>query len=127
MSYVFTAAFALSILVACTKKETRKEEEYVLYGKWEIGPNNDNILEFLNKNGRNTLRYYDAHFVTGIYTEREYKYIKGMLSVQMYPSENFTQISSFALQQQNTEFSVKANELYPLLSSTATLIYHKIP
>ena len=63
----------------------------------------------------------------GIYTEREYKYINGVLSVQMYPSENFTQISSFALQQQNTEFSVKANELYPLLSSTATLIYHKIP
>jgi hypothetical protein len=127
MRLVIIAVFSLVVLNACSKKESRNPEEYVLYGKWEIGPNDGDTIEFLNKSGRNILRYYDAHFITGIYMEREYRYVNGALSIRMYPSENFTPIGSFTLRQQNREFSVMANELYPLLSSTATLIYNKIP
>jgi hypothetical protein len=119
-------AIALSLLIACSKKETRNSEEYVLYGKWEMGHNDADTLEFLNKSGQSILRYYDAHFINGIYMEREYRYINGMLSIRMYPSEDFTAAPSFILKQLN-EFSIEGNELYPLLSSTATLVYKKVP
>lgn len=127
MRSVFIAAFALALLTACSKKENSSPEEYLLYGKWAIGSHDGDTLQFLSNGGRNILRYLDARFITGIYMEREYKYVNGMLSIQMYPSEDFTQISSFTLRQQDSEFSVAANELYPLISSNATLIYNKIP
>ena len=127
MRLLIIAAFALNILTACSKNESRNPEEHVLYGKWEMGPGNGDTIEFLNSNGRNILRFYDARFITGIYAEREYKYVNGELSIQMYPSQAFTPITSFTWKQGSSEFNVMSNELYPLSSSMVTLIYNKIP
>jgi hypothetical protein len=113
--------------MACSKKESRNPQEYILYGKWQMGSGDADTLEFLNKAGKNILRYYDARFITGIYTEREYRYINGMLNLRMYPSQDFTPVTSFALTSQNNQFSVMANELYPLYSSTVTITYTRIP
>ena len=127
MRYVLIATIAMCLFAACSKKESVNPQKQVLYGKWAMGPGDGDTLEFLSKNGRNFLRYLDAHFITGIYMEREYMYVNGVLSIQMYPSEDFTQIPSFTLRQQDDEFCVMANELYPQISSTVTLIYRKIP
>ena len=126
MRHLVVIALVLSMLTACSKNKS-KAEENVLYGKWEMGPADGDTIEFLNNNGRNIMRFYDARFITGIYTEREYMYVNGELSVQMYPSQAFIPITSFTLKQGNNEFTVMSNELYPLLSSAATLIYDKIP
>ena len=117
MRHLVVSALALSMLTACSKNKS-KPEENVLDG---------DTIEFLNNNGRNIMRFYDARFITGIYTEREYMYVNGELSVQMYPSQAFIPITSFTLKQGSNEFTVMSNELYPLLSSAVTLIYDKIP
>ena len=127
MRSIIVAAFAIGLLTACSKKESKNAEEYILYGKWEMGANNRDTIEFLNKGGRNILRFYDSVFITGIYAEREYRYVNGALSIRMYPIEDFTPISSFTWQQQGNKFSVTSNDFYPLLSLSVTLVYTKIP
>ena len=126
MRYLLIATIAMYLFAACSKKEIMNAQKQTLYGKWAMGPGDSDTLEFSSENGRNILRYLDAHFITGIYMEREYRYVNGVLSIQMYPSEDFTQIPSFTLLPQDDEFSIMANELYPQLSSTITLIYRKI-
>jgi hypothetical protein len=127
MRALITAIFVLSIVIACSKNESRNPYEHELFGKWQMGPGNGDTIEFLSSGGRNILRYYDAHFITGIYMEREFRYVDGKLSIQMYPAEPFTPITSFAWRQINSSFSVMTNQLYPLLSTNMTLIYNRIP
>ena len=127
MRSIIVAAFAIGLLTTCSKKESKNSEEYLLYGKWEMGPHNGDTIEFLNKGGRNILRFYDSVFITGIYAEREYRYVNGALSIRMYPIEDFTPISSFTWQQQGNKFSVLSSDFYPLLSLSVTLVYTKIP
>jgi hypothetical protein len=127
MRALIAAIFVLSIVIACSKNESRNPSEHELFGKWQMGPGNGDTIEFLSSGGRNILRYYDAHFITGIYMEREFRYVDGKLSIQMYPAEPFTPITSFAWRQINSSFSVMSNQLYPLLSTNMTLIYNRIP
>jgi hypothetical protein len=117
---------ALTVLIACSKKEGKEREEAMLYGKWEMGPGDGDTIEFLNRNGRNILRFYDARFISGIYAERAYQYTSGALSIQMYPSQAFTPVTSFTWQRGSGKFSVMSNELYPLLSQSVILVYNKI-
>lgn len=127
MRPLITMVFVLTVLAACTKNQNRIPEEQQLYGKWEMGPGNGDTIEFLNSGGRNILRFYDDRFITGIYTEREYRYVDGQLSIQMYPSQVFTTITSFNWNQGKGSFSVLSNEWYPMLSASVTLVYNKVP
>lgn len=128
MRFLVITIFAVYILSACSKNESVNPEEAALYGKWSMGPRGDgDTIEFLNSNGRNILRFYDARFITGIYIEREYKYFNEKLSLQMYPSQPFTPVTSFAWIGGSRSFSVQSNELYPMLSSVVTLVYTKVP
>jgi hypothetical protein len=127
MRLLIITIFAMGILSTCSKNESKNPEKPALYGKWSMGAGDGDTVEFLNSNGRNILRFYDARFITGVYTEREYRYNNGKLSLQMYPSQPFTPVTSFAWNQGSSTFSVLSNELYPMLSSVVTLVYTKVP
>lgn len=121
--------FTLLFFAACSKSKDKDKspEEHLLYGKWEMGPDRGDTIEFLNKNGQDILRYYDGIFISGIYMERPYRYSNGNLSIQMYPTENFSPAPSFTRTQQGNAFTIRINEFYPLLSTSVTVTYRKIP
>ena len=118
---------AALLVIACSKNSDGNES--VLYGRWSKGTNVADTLEFMNKGGKNILRF-NGSFNPAVpaTTEVEYSYKKGRLSVAVFgPGEAPREIESFTWKQQNKQFDILGFQLYIIMSSSTThFTYTKI-
>jgi hypothetical protein len=126
--------FLLSILIICFVitgcKKKYASDESILHGTWVKGANFGDTLWFITRNGQHIMRQAMS-FNSGIpvYVEREYTYEDGRLSVRFNAQfiQDYTPITSFTWTNIGSEFNIQGIELYPFMSSTATVFtFHKI-
>jgi hypothetical protein len=126
--------FLLSILIICFVitgcKKKYASDESILHGTWVKGPNFGDTLWFITRNNQHIMRQAMS-FNPGlpVYVEKEYTYEDGRLSVRLNAQfiQDYIPITSFKWTNMGSEFSIQGIELYPFMSSTATVFtFHKI-
>jgi hypothetical protein len=119
-SIIAMIGFAL-LLTACTKSKNDNNEA-ALYGTWVNNNAPNDTLWFMNKGGKNILRYNNS-FNTGapMYSEAEYFFKNGELSFALGGPSGITRlIDSFTWKQENKEFDILIYQLYLFISSSST-------
>jgi hypothetical protein len=113
------------LLISCSKPEASAGAEHELYGKWVMGPNPMDTIEFIRVGNRNIMRSW---FPQGymIYSETPYKFANEKLRLKYFSIDEYRAISTFTWTQQGVEFQVAGFELYPFMSSTTIFTYRKI-
>ena len=123
------ACIACLLALACTKSKTDNNPEAALYGVWVNGNVPNDTLWFMNKGGKNILRYNNSfNTATPTYTEVEYFFKNGELSFELGgPSGISKLIDSFTWKQENKQFDILIYQLYAFISSSTTHgLYTKI-
>jgi len=126
-SIIGIISFAL-LLAACTKSKDNNNEA-VLYGVWVNSKAPMDTLWFMNKGGKNILRYNNSfNIAMPAYTELEYFFKNGELSIALGGPSGITRfIDSFAWKQENRQFDILIYQLYLFISSSTTHgVYTKI-
>jgi hypothetical protein len=121
-----TLIVLVSLLAACKKDVTQSES--ALYGTWVKGNQPGDTLQFLEKNRKHILRQNDSfNPAMPAYTEKEYKYQNGKLSIQLFApfSEEFNPIDSFRWISFGREFTLQGIQLYIFMSSTQTYFTYR--
>ena len=116
------------LLVACTKSKDGGNEA-ALYGVWVNGNVPNDTLWFMNKGGKNILRYNNSfNTAAPAYTESEYFFKNDKLSFALGgPSGIVKLIDSFTWKQENKQFDILIYQLYAFISSSTTHgLYTKI-
>ena len=124
--FIIASAF---LFMDCKKNDDRfaSGSESELYGAWAMGPGPADTLYFLRKNNKNIMRHLEG-INAGLprYSELEYKFGDGKLSLQYYSLNEYHAIPSFQWTQGRTEFQVLAIQLFGYISSsTAIFTYRK--
>jgi len=123
------ACIACLLALACTKSKTGNNPEAALYGVWVNGNVSNDTLWFMNKGGKNILRYNNSfNAAAPAYTEVEYFFKNGELSFVLGgPSGIVKLIDSFTWKQENKQFDILIYQLYLFISSSITHgVYNKI-
>ena len=117
-----------TILTFACKKEGLGKESY-LYGVWIKGSNTGDTWWFMKKNGKSIIRVPDSfNPQMAIYSEKEYHYINGVLSIQSFApfSDDYYPVTTFNWIEAGKEFSIQNTELFLFMSSITTYKYKKI-
>ena len=116
----------VSIVAACKKDNAQSES--ALYGTWIKGTQSGDSLQFLRKNGKDIMKQNESfNAATPIYTEKEYKYQNGKLSIKLYApfSDEFYTIDSFRWINTGREFTRQGIQLFSFMSSTLTYFTYR--
>ena len=123
------ACIACLLALACTKSKTGTNPEAALYGIWVNSNAPMDTLWFMNKGGKNILRYNNSFNVAApAYTESVYFFKTDKLSFALGgPSGIVKLIDSFTWKQENKQFDILIYQLYAFISSSTTHgLYTKI-
>jgi len=123
------ACIAWLLALACTKSKTDDTPEAALYGVWLNGNVPNDTLWFMNKGGKNILRYNNSfNTAAPVYAEVEYFFNNDELSFMLGgPSGISKLIDSFTWKQENKQFDILSYQLYAFISSSTTHgLYTKI-
>ena len=115
-------------IISCSKEKVPSGAEYELYGTWSRGPNPADTLYFLRLNNKNIMRHLETiNAGLRVYSETEYKFKDGKLSLKYSTVNEYHAVTSFAWTQGHTEFQLLGFQLFSYLSSTTTIFtYRKI-
>ena len=116
------------LLAACTKSKDGSNEA-ALYGAWVNSNAPMDTLWFMNKGGKNILRYNNSFNVAvPSYTEVEYFFKNGELSFALGGPSGITKlVDSFTWKHENKQFDILIYQLYAFISSSTTHgLYTKI-
>ena len=122
------AALIVFVCVFAACKKDGAQSESALYGTWIKGSQAGDTIQFLLKNGKHILRQNDSfNPAMPAYTEKEYKYQNGKLSLQLFApfSEEFYPIDSFRWTNLGREFTLQGIQLYSFMSSTLTYFTYR--